>query len=282
MDEYKSFIKTVRSGEGDRCHYPTRLDPYGCGCQHDCSYCYAKSLLEFRGLWNPCEPRSADIEKIRRAVRRLPKDTPVRLGGMTDPFMPLESERRLTYQTIEALNGERVPYLIVTKSALVGSSEYMALLDTDLAHIQISVTCTDDDKALTYEHASPPSERLSAFNRLQDQGFDVQLRLSPYLEGNIRPEVLACHSPRKAVVEFLRVNHWITRWFDIDQSLYTVQSGGYRHLPLEEKIRQLDRLCQALPSTRFTVCEDEPNAYAYWKRLFNPNPEDCCDLRRNG
>lgn len=46
--EFKSFIKTVGGNEGNKCHYPTRLDTYGCGCSHDCKYCYAKSLLDFR------------------------------------------------------------------------------------------------------------------------------------------------------------------------------------------------------------------------------------------
>ena len=53
MKEYKSFYKTVDGSEGQKCNYPTRLDTYGCGCVHDCKYCYAKSLLSFRGLWNP-------------------------------------------------------------------------------------------------------------------------------------------------------------------------------------------------------------------------------------
>ncbi len=65
-DEFKSFFKTVGSGEGDRCSYPTRLDTYGRGCQHNCSYCYAKSLLSFRGLWDSKHPAVADIDKIER------------------------------------------------------------------------------------------------------------------------------------------------------------------------------------------------------------------------
>lgn len=42
--EFKSFLKTVTGNEGGKCRYPTRLDSYGC------AYCYARSLLEFRGL----------------------------------------------------------------------------------------------------------------------------------------------------------------------------------------------------------------------------------------
>ena len=93
MKEFKSFYKQVGGNEGDKCHYTTRLDTYGCGCQHDCSYCYAKSLLEFRNLWDNENPSVADIEKIRRKIKRLPKDMPaIRLGGMTDCFQAMERE----------------------------------------------------------------------------------------------------------------------------------------------------------------------------------------------
>ena len=71
--EFKSFFKEVKGNEGEKCRYNIRLDTYGCGCQHNCSYCYARSLLAFRGLWDPVRPRIADIEKIRRKVRRLPE-----------------------------------------------------------------------------------------------------------------------------------------------------------------------------------------------------------------
>lgn len=87
--EYKSFYKQVGGNEGNKCYHNTRLDTYGCGCQHDCSYCYAKSLLDFRGLWKPETPAVADINKIRRKVAKLPKEL-IRLGGMTDCFQPLE------------------------------------------------------------------------------------------------------------------------------------------------------------------------------------------------
>ena len=45
IKEFKSFYKEVGGSEGSKCHYNIRLDTYGCGCQHDCKYCYAKSLL---------------------------------------------------------------------------------------------------------------------------------------------------------------------------------------------------------------------------------------------
>lgn len=45
MRDFNSPKKTVGGNEGNKCLHNTRLDTYGCGCAHDCSYCYAKSLL---------------------------------------------------------------------------------------------------------------------------------------------------------------------------------------------------------------------------------------------
>ena len=275
MREYKSFFKDVSGAEGQRCNYSTRLDTYGCGCQHNCKYCYAKSLLSFRGLWNAQEPAVADIEKIRKKIRKLKPGSVVRLGGMTDCFQPLEAEYHVTRETIKALNEAKVHYLIVTKSAMV--AEYMDVLDKELAHIQITVTTTDDEFSKTYENADVPSKRIRAIENLQAAGYDVALRLSPFIPEFVDMEILNNVKCDKIVVEFLRTNSWIEKWFDIDYSRYTVKQGGYRHMPLELKKKYIALITGF---KEITVCEDEDEAYQYWRSFFNPNPDDCCNLRR--
>ena len=276
--EFKSFFKTVGGNEGNKCHYPTRLDTYGCGCSHDCKYCYAKSLLDFRGLWNPQNPSIADIEKIKRKIAKLPKDiSAIRLGGMTDCFQPIEKNYRITYETIKALNKNQIPYLIVTKSAMVADDEYIEILNKDLAHIQITITTTDDALSNTYEKASPPSQRIKAIEKLQNLGFDVSVRLSPYIPEYIDLNILNNIKCDKILIEFLRVNTWIKRWFNIDYSEYTVKQSGYQHLPLEKKKEYISNIVNF---KEMTVCEDESEAYEYWKNNFNYNSNDCCNLRR--
>lgn len=276
--EFKSFFKTVGGNEGNKCHYPTRLDTYGCGCSHDCKYCYAKSLLDFRGLWNPQNPSIADIEKIKRKIAKLPKDiSAIRLGGMTDCFQPIEKNHRITYETIKALNENQIPYLIVTKSAMVADDEYIEILNKDLAHIQITITTTDDALSNTYEKASPPSQRIKAIEKLQNLGFDVSVRLSPYIPEYIDLNILNNIKCDKILIEFLRVNTWIKRWFNIDYSEYTVKQSGYQHLPLEKKKEYISNIVNF---KEMTVCEDESEAYEYWKNNFNYNSNDCCNLRR--
>lgn len=278
MREFKSFYKEPDGAEATRCHYPTRLDTYGCGCAHDCSYCYAKSLLDFRGLWNPADPAVADINEIRKVLDKIPRGTILRLGGMTDCFQECERQYRVTYQTIKEMNRRGIGYLIVTKSDLVADDEYLAIMDKELAHIQITVTCLDDEFYLEkkYEKAPLPSKRIAAILKLQNAGFDVAIRLSPLMEEYMDFAQLNELGIKKGIVEFLRINHWIAKWFDVDQRKYRIKDGGYRHLPIKEKVRIVARI----ENMELSVCEDVGGHYNYWRWGFNPNPDDCCNLRR--
>ena len=276
MKKFSSIMKEVEGNEGEKCHYPIRLDTYGCGCLHDCSYCFAKSLLSFRNLWNPEHPAVADIDEIRKKMRHIRPGEIVRLGGMTDCFQPCELTFRNTYKTIKALNKRRIGYLIVTKSHLVARPEYMAIYDPELAHFQITVTTLDDELSLTYEKASVPSKRIEAIKTLQKAGFDVAMRISPLIESYMDFSRLNSLEIDKCIVEFLRVNSWIEKWFKIDYSKYTVSQSGYKHLPLSEKQRIISKI--KIPS--ISVCEDVSEHYQYWTEHFNPNKEDCCNLRR--
>ena len=278
-NEFKSFFKSVDGNEGGKCKYPHRLDTYGRGCRHDCKYCYAKSLLDFRDLWDPNNPAVADIAKIERCVKRIAKDgeiKTVRMGGMTDCFQPDERKYGVTYETIKLLNQYGIHYLIVTKSDMVAEDKYMAVMDKNLAHIQITVTTTDDELSTTYEKAPAPSKRIAAIEKLQAAGYDVALRLSSFIEQYIDFDILNKVKCDKILVEFLRANTWIRKWFDIDYSDYTISQHGYNHLPLDKKIKMLSRVTGF---KELTVCEDEDEAYEYWKANVNPNKEDCCNLR---
>lgn len=281
MKDFNSVSKTVGGNEGDKCNYPTRLDTYGCGCQHDCKYCYAKSLLEFRGLWNPKSPAVGNISDISKEIRKLPRGQVVRLGGMTDCFQPMERLYKNTYKAIKLLNRRRIPYLIITKSPIIVHEEYMGLMDKDLAHIQFTLTFTDDEQYMVsgIEKAPLPSKRIKAIEKLEENGFDTCIRLSPYIPEFIDVDVLNKIKCDKVLVEFLRVNHWIRKWMGdkCDLSGYTRTFHGYDHLPFEIKKELVERMGK---THTITVCDFEPEYLDYWKKEFNPNKDDCCNLRR--
>ena len=156
--------------------YNTRLDTYGCGCQHDCNYCYARSLLSFRGLWNPQNPSVANLKEIEKVIKKIPKGKIVRT--LDDKFY-LEKN---------------------------------------------------------YEKASLPSNRIKAILKLQDAGFDIAIRLSPLINEYMDFDKLNSLGIKKALVEFLRVNHWIEKTFKgINYSDYKLKQSGYRFLRLDKK-----------------------------------------------
>ena len=179
---------------------------------------------------------------------------------MTDCFQPLERKSRIALETIKLLNAHSIGYLIVTKSSLIAEDEYMAVLDKNLAHIQITVTCLDDDCAKEYENADLPSTRIEAIYALQDAGFDVALRVSPFIEEYNDFQRLNSLRAAKYIIEFLRVNPWIKKWFPaIDYGKYTLRHHNYWHLPLEDKQRLLGKVY--LPNV--SICEDVSAHYEY-------------------
>ena len=280
MKEFNSFYKEINNRKFNTwCKYTKRLDTYGCGCQHDCKYCYAKSLLNFRNLWDNNNPRVANINKIENKIKKLEKGTVVKLGGMTDCFQPLELKYKITYQTIQLLNKYKIQYLIVTKSHIVANEEYLKIYDNNLAHFQITLTCLDDElyKKLDYEKASLPSQRIKAIEKLQKLGFDVSIRLSPFIEEYVDIEKLNKIKCDKILIEFLKVNSWIKKWFDIDYSKYNLKYGGYEHLQLDDKIRLANKITNFKEKS---VGEYVKEHYEYFKNNYNFNKNDCCNLRK--
>jgi DNA repair photolyase len=100
---------------------------------------------------------------------------------MTDCFQPLEKELGVTYEALKEFKKCNREYLIITKSDLIATDKYLEVLDKDLAHIQVTLTTTDDQLAARYENAVRPSDRIKAIEKLQELGYDVAIRLSPFV-----------------------------------------------------------------------------------------------------
>lgn len=175
-----------------------------------------------------------------------------------------------------------IGYLIVTKSSLVAEPEYIAVMDRNLAHIQVTVTITDEGLCKRVEPgADAPEMRMRAVETLQEEGFDVAVRLSPFVPEFVDLDVINSIRCDKAVVEFLRVNSWIRKWLTnldagVDLSVYREHHAGYDHMPLYGKIR----LLKGIHFKEISVCEDVPGHQLYWETHVNANPDDCCNLRK--
>jgi len=190
-DKFNSPVKLPGGGETKRCYYPFKVDTYGRGCSNDCLYCYARSVLSFRNLWDSDKPAKADISDIKKIfsdvfdknkktkfTEILQAKIPARLGGMTDCFGDVEKIAGRTKELIKMLNEYNYPYLILTKNKLI--TDYIDILRKDLGYIQFTITTPYDEKAKIFEpHASLTSERLSALKTLSEAGFWTAARINP-------------------------------------------------------------------------------------------------------
>ena len=189
---YKSFLKKAGGNEGELCYYPIRLDSYGKGCEHNCTYCYARAGLERYKVWDNFHPTPASIDEIKKIFdkalngvgnlsKAIQQRVPIRLGGMTDPFTPYEKDAQVTYELLKYLNSINYPYLIVTKNAMIAEDKYLSILNKDLAAVQVTITTLRPSMAWRIEtNASTVHDRVKAIKALADNNIYVQARISPF------------------------------------------------------------------------------------------------------
>ena len=240
--------------------------------------CYARSLLDFRKNWHPNNPSVADRTAVSKVLDEVKEGTILRLGGMTDPFQPCEDEYHMNRWLIGELNRRGIGYLIVTKGANI-LEKNMDVLDKDLAHIQISYTHTEGYAPPGFENASPPSDRIRVADVLYGQGFDVALRLSPYIPQYINMKLITERDTDKVLVEFLRANAMIRKKMPYyDFSAWNQKQDGYQQLSLSAKRLLLKPLLAT--GKKISVCEDYTPHYKWFMENVNFDKDDCCMLRR--
>ena len=166
------------------------INPYR-GCEHGCIYCYARPTHCFLGhsagldfetkLY--AKPNAAALLEKELAHPSY-KPEVIAIGTNTDPYQPIERERRIMRSILEVLERTAHPVGIVTKSALV-------LRDIDilsrmaargLAHVALSVTTLDRRIARVMEpRAATPARRIEAIRLLSEAGIPTTAMVAPII-----------------------------------------------------------------------------------------------------
>ena len=166
------------------------INPYR-GCEHGCSYCFARPTHAFLGLSPGLDFESKLYIKPNAAA--LLRDTlsrpgyrpkPIAIGTNTDPYQPIEKSEKIMRQILEVLAEADHPVTIVTKSAMVMRDlDILApMAARNLVHVGISVTTLDRRLARLLEpRAATPSLRLEAIGALSAAGIRVTLLAAPII-----------------------------------------------------------------------------------------------------
>ena len=168
------------------------LNPYR-GCEHGCVYCFARPTHAYHGL-SPgldfetklfAKPDAAALLE-RELSKRSYRAATIQLGANTDPYQPIERERRITRDVLSVLLRFRHPVGITTKSDLVTRDiDILAPMAADgLAAVAVSVTTQDRRLARTMEPRCPtPQKRLDAVKALSDAGIPTAVMVAPLIPG---------------------------------------------------------------------------------------------------
>ncbi|MHC2862183.1 DNA repair photolyase [Bradyrhizobium diazoefficiens] len=108
----------------------------------------------------------------------------IAIGTNTDPYQPIERERKIMRGILEVLERAGHPVGIVTKSALVvrDIDILSRMAKRNLAKVAISVTSLDPKLARTMEpRASTPPKRLEALKQLSDAGIPTTVMVAPVI-----------------------------------------------------------------------------------------------------
>ena len=173
------------------------INPYR-GCEHGCIYCYARPSHAWLGL-SPgldfetrliARPNAAAALRRELAARSyVPKL--IAIGTNTDPYQPIERDRRIMRAVLEVLRDHSHPVGITTKGTMVERDiDILTEMGPELARVGLSVTTLDDKLARRLEPRVPvPSRRLRSIERLAKAGVSVRVMISPIIPGLTDHEV---------------------------------------------------------------------------------------------
>lgn len=172
--------------------FDASLNPYR-GCEHGCSYCYARPSHEYLGL-----SAGLDFERLifvkenaaalLEAELRKPSWKPrlLQLSGITDPYQPVERHLRITRGCLEVLLAFRNPVGVITKNHLVTRDIDLLgqLAEQELASVSLSLTTLDETLRRNMEPRTSTTERrLDAMRKLSAAGIPVHASIAPVIPG---------------------------------------------------------------------------------------------------
>ena len=166
------------------------INPYK-GCEHGCIYCFARPThayldlspgLDFETkLFFKTNVRERLLDELGKASYAC---STLAIGTNTDPYQPLEKDKRVMREILQTLLELHHPVSIVTKSTLVLRDLDLLsdLAKLGLTHVYLSVTSLDNALKVKLEpRTAGPRARLRTIAALREAGVPVGAMLAPII-----------------------------------------------------------------------------------------------------
>ncbi|MFT5055285.1 MAG: DNA repair photolyase, partial [Oceanospirillaceae bacterium] len=175
------------------------INPYQ-GCEHGCSYCYARPTHEYWGYGPGLDFETNILVKknapdlLRTAFEKKQwQSSGIMLSGNTDCYQPIERRMGITRSLLKVFAEYRNPVSIITKNSLVlRDIDLLIDLNRDnLVHVVVSLnTLNDSTRQLLEPRASAVTQRLKTIRELSNAGIPVSVLVAPIIPGLTDHEII--------------------------------------------------------------------------------------------
>ena len=174
--------------------FPYTINAYT-GCEHACSYCYARFMSRFSGhkeQWGAFVDVKVNAPQL--LAKQIQRKSPARVwvSGVCDPYQPLEAKYHLTRLCLEILIANHWPVSVQTKSPLV-TRDIDLLRAGEGVEVGLSIATADEHIRQIFEpHAPSIPSRIAALQAMYEAGIQTFVMIAPILPGaEDLPELLA-------------------------------------------------------------------------------------------
>jgi DNA repair photolyase len=159
------------------------INPY-IGCQHSCTYCYARFIKRFTGHreeWGKfvdVKTNAADL-LLHEIERKQPRR--VWISGLCDPYQPLEKDYKLTQACLKILSEHNWPVTVQTKSPTVTRDTDLLKKFRDI-EVGLTITTASENIRKIFEPNAPSiKERVQTLKTLHSEGVKTFAMIAPLL-----------------------------------------------------------------------------------------------------
>ena len=155
------------------------------GCSHGCIYCDSRSrCYQFTHDFEDIEVKRNAPELLDSALRSKRKKCMIGTGAMSDPYMHIEKELKLTRTCLEVINRHGFGATLLTKSDLIMRDiDLLAEINENAkCVVQMTVTTFDDRLCGILEpNVCTASRRFEVLAAMQERGIPTMVWMTPIL-----------------------------------------------------------------------------------------------------
>ena len=168
------------------------LNPYQ-GCEHGCTYCYARNSHQYWGYSAGLEFERKIIVKqdapaiFKKFLEKKDRDaSTISLSGNTDCYQPAERKFKLTRQLLKIALEYRQPIGMITKNSLILRDQdiLQEMAKLNLCMVYVSINSLNEDLRQVMEpRTTTAKQRLKIVEQLSKAGIPMGIMVAPLIPG---------------------------------------------------------------------------------------------------